>query len=72
MPKMRQTGNFWMFMENTFAQVWDGADPNDSLKSLYEQTMVQITGNNDFTCEKLADPAKIDLNEGLTNDGSGD
>jgi arabinogalactan oligomer/maltooligosaccharide transport system substrate-binding protein len=72
MPKLRQTSNFWMFMENSFAQVWDGADPNETLQKLYEQVEVQITGNDNFTCEKLADPTKIDLNEGLTNDYAGD
>lgn len=44
MPKMIETSNFWVQLEVTFAQVWDGADPNQKLKELSEQIMQQVTG----------------------------
>lgn len=64
--KMRATSNFWMLLENAFSEIWNGADPNASLKSLYEQTMTQITGDSSFTAEALPEPERIDINEELS------
>lgn len=44
MPKMIETSNFWVQLEVAFAQIWDGADPNQKLKELSEQIMQQVTG----------------------------
>lgn len=44
MPKMIETSNFWVQLEVTFSQVWNGADANGMLKELSEQIMQQITG----------------------------
>lgn len=44
MPKMIETSNFWVQLEVTFAQIWDGADANKKLKELSEQIMQQVTG----------------------------
>ena len=44
MPKMIETSNFWVQLETTFSQVWNGADANQMLKKLSEQIMQQVTG----------------------------
>lgn len=44
MPKMIETSNFWVQLEVTFSQVWNGADANKMLKELSEQIMQQVTG----------------------------
>ncbi|MBQ9926997.1 MAG: extracellular solute-binding protein [Lachnospiraceae bacterium] len=44
MPKMIETSNFWVLLESVFADVWDGADANRSIKALSEQIMKQVTG----------------------------
>lgn len=44
MPKMIETSNFWVQLEVTFSQVWNGADANEKLKELSEQIMQQVTG----------------------------
>lgn len=44
MPKMIETSNFWVELEIAFAEVWDGADVNDSLRALSEKIMTQVTG----------------------------
>ena len=64
--KMRAASDFWMLLENSFAEVWDGADPNETLRTLDQQTMVQITGDDSYTVESIADPEKIDINAELT------
>lgn len=45
MPKMIETSNFWVQLEVTFSQVWNGADANRMLKDLSEQIMGQVTGS---------------------------
>lgn len=44
MPKMIETSNFWVLLETTFSQVWNGADANQMLRKLSEQIMQQVTG----------------------------
>ncbi len=39
MPKMLETNNFWVLLESAFSEIWNGADANEKLKSLSEQTM---------------------------------
>jgi len=60
-PKMVATENFWMLAENAMQQVWDGAEPNATLKSLYEQVEVQVTGNTSFQTDAIADPEEVDV-----------
>lgn len=44
MPKMIATSNFWMQLEISFEKIWDGADPNETLRSVSEQIKTQVTG----------------------------
>lgn len=64
MPKMIETSNFWIQLEITFAQIWDGADVNDSLKKLSEQIMTQIIGEP-YTEEKIEEDITEDTVEYL-------
>ena len=43
-PKMLETGNYWLKLEALFAEIWNGADANEELKTLSEQIKYQITG----------------------------
>ncbi len=45
MPKMMATSNYWLQMEDTFAQVWSGKGVSKCLKELSEQVKYQITGS---------------------------
>ena len=64
LPKMRETSNFWVLLENTYAKIWNGADVGTSLRELYEQSMLQITGE-EYTAEELASPERIDISAQL-------
>lgn len=44
MPKMLETSNFWVQLEATFAEVWDGADVERKLKELSDQMLQQVSG----------------------------
>lgn len=54
-PKMMVTSNFWVQLEITFAQVWNGAAVSDSLYSLSEMIMSQISGT-EYTEEYIEEP----------------
>jgi maltose-binding protein MalE len=43
-PKMLETGNFWVELEICFARIWDGEDANTQLRSLSEQIKSQVAG----------------------------
>lgn len=43
-PKMLETSNYWLKLEALFAEIWNGADANEELKTLSEQIKYQITG----------------------------
>lgn len=43
-PKMLETGNFWMELEICFARVWGGEDANTQLRQLSEQIKTQLAG----------------------------
>ena len=58
--KMRQTSNFWVLLESAFAKIWNGADAGETLRALYEQTMVQVTGEP-FTAEPVESPEPPDI-----------
>lgn len=43
-PKMLETSNYWVKLEALFAEIWNGADANEELKTLSEQIKYQLTG----------------------------
>lgn len=43
-PKMLETGNFWVELEICFAKVWGGEDANTQLRKLSEQIRTQLAG----------------------------
>jgi maltose-binding protein MalE len=55
MPKLLETGNFWVELEICFAKVWDGEDANTQLRTLSEQIKSQIAGET-VTEEIIEDP----------------
>lgn len=56
-PKMMVTSNFWVQLEITFAKVWNGAAVSDSLYSLSEMIMSQISGT-EYTEEYIEEPVQ--------------
>lgn len=42
--KMIETNNYWMKLEVAFAKIWQGDDPNSTLRILSEEIMTQVTG----------------------------
>lgn len=44
LPKMMETSNLWVQLEAAFKDVWDGEDPNATLRHLAEKIMYQISG----------------------------
>ena len=57
-PKMMTTGNFWVQMEIAFTEIWEGGDVNALLKSLSEQVMRQVTGDDSYTEEYIELPVE--------------
>lgn len=54
-PKMMETSSFWVHLEIAFANIWQGADINETLRSLSEQVMTQVTGE-EYTEQVLPTP----------------
>ncbi len=44
LPKMMATSNYWLQLEITFAEVWNGSKVSDNLKKLSELILSQVTG----------------------------
>lgn len=63
--KLRSASNFWMLLENTFSQVWDGEDPNEQLRQLCQQLLIQMTGQDNVQVETIANPTRIDIQSEL-------
>lgn len=42
LPKMMETGNFWMYLEVLFSKVWNSADVPTALQQLSDQMAVQL------------------------------
>ena len=63
--KLRSASNFWMLLENTFAQVWDGEDPNEQLRLLCEQLLIQMTGSDTVSVTAIEDPEYVDIQSEL-------
>lgn len=57
-PKMMTTGNFWVQMEIAFTEIWEGGDANALLKSLAEEIMRQVTGDDGYTEEYIELPVE--------------
>ncbi len=64
--KLRSASNFWMLLENTFSTVWDGEDPNEQLRQLCQQLLIQMTGQENVQVETIEDPAYVDIQSKLT------
>jgi len=54
-PKMLETGNFWVELEICFAKVWDGEDANTQLRQLSERIKTQLVGES-VTEDPIEDP----------------
>ncbi|MBD5545599.1 MAG: sugar ABC transporter substrate-binding protein [Lachnospiraceae bacterium] len=54
-PKMMETSSFWVQLEIAFSNIWTGADVNETLRTLSEQIMTQITGR-EYQEEVLPSP----------------
>ncbi len=42
LPKMMETSNFWVQLEIAFTQIWNGADPDETLRNLSDTIGAQI------------------------------
>lgn len=42
LPKMMETGNFWMQLEGVFAKIWNGADVTALVQELADQIATQV------------------------------
>lgn len=62
-PKMMETSNFWVQLEIAFANIWTGADVNETLRTLSEQIMTQVSGT-EYKEEVLPDPVIEEDTEG--------
>lgn len=66
--KLREASNFWMLLEETFQDVWDGRDCNDALYNLAQSVMIQISGTENYHVDRIPDPEKIDITSDLSYD----
>lgn len=46
LPKMMETGNFWLQLERLFARVWNGADVTTLVQELSDQIVSQVNIQN--------------------------
>ena len=58
MPKLMRTANFWVQMEIACREIWTGENVSDVLKSLSEQVMTQITGEEYVEEEYIEVPSE--------------
>ena len=52
LPKIVEASNFWVQLEITFTNIWTGEDADKWLRSLSEQIMTQVTGE-DYKEDKI-------------------
>jgi maltose-binding protein MalE len=45
LPKMIETGNFWLQLEVLFSKVWNGADVETQLQELADQIATQVVAD---------------------------
>lgn len=67
MPKVVETGNFWVYLELAFTNIWLGDDANTTLKNLSEQIMKQITGE-----DYQEEPIEVNFRYVTGEEGSGE
>lgn len=65
--KMPETSNFWMFMENTLSNVWNGADAGEELRTLEAQILLQLTGE-EREIPEIEAPEYVDISAQLPED----
>ncbi len=58
-PKMLETGNFWVELEICFAKVWGGEDANTQLRQLSEQIKTQLAG--EVVAEQPIEDPQVEL-----------
>ena len=61
MPKMIATSNFWMQLEISFEEIWEGADPNETLRNVSSRVKTQVSGS-----EQIVEEAPIDFTGDVT------
>lgn len=61
MPKLMETSNFWVHLEIAFANIWDGADPNETLRNLSQSVKLQINGEE--VQEEILPDATVTITE---------
>jgi hypothetical protein len=61
MPKLMATSNFWVHLEIAFANIWDGADPNETLRNLSQSVKLQINGEE--VQEEILPDATVTITE---------
>lgn len=44
LPKMMETGNYWLYLERLFARVWNGEDVTSLIEELAQQISIQLGG----------------------------
>lgn len=74
MPKMIATSNFWMQLEIAFEEIWEGADPNETLRNVSSRVKTQVSGSEqtieespiDFTNDVSWTTAEEYYDEGMT------
>ena len=74
MPKMIATSNFWMQLEIAFEEIWEGADPNETLRNISSKVKTQVSGSEqtieetpiDFYGDVTWTDAEEYYDEGLT------
>lgn len=67
MPKMIETSNMWMLMEIAFTQIWNGADCNQTLKTMSENMMKQVVGGH-YEEMLLPEPDMVSITDGANDD----
>ena len=67
MPKLIETSNMWMLMEIAFTQIWNGADCNQTLKTMSENMMKQVVGGH-YEEMLLPEPDMVSLTDGANDD----
>ena len=61
MPKLMATSNFWVLLEIAFENIWDGADVNETLRTLSENVKLQINGEQ--VQEEILPDATVTITE---------
>lgn len=68
LPKMMETSNLWVKLEILFAQVWNSEDANKGLKSMTEDMLLQITGEETTLDEIYIEKEVVEEDEIIETD----